>query len=213
MTLTHSHSQVNLEWSKMVEVNGACKHNRYAEPGIAKGKKKEEISWGVWGHAPQKILKVETKICVLWGILGANLKISSTLKFTMNISFVPSICIYRSIILIFIEKGMLIDFFPTENVFFRDFQLSFPRESSFLWRIPGSGYEKIWLKSLFIMSHVEVVAMQDGWLTMTDDRDPYITHVDPKWKRLHTSAHPQTTLGSFFHRHKASTNNHTNCIP
>ena len=53
---------------------------------------------------PRKILKVKTKICAIWGILEANLKKSSTLMFMMNISFVPSICIHRSIIFILIEK-------------------------------------------------------------------------------------------------------------
>ena len=38
-----------------------------------------------------------------------------------NISFVPSIYIHRSIILIFIEKSMLVDFFSTENIFFHNF--------------------------------------------------------------------------------------------
>ena len=33
---------------------------------------------------------------------------------------------------------MLVDFFPTENILFRDFLFSLPRESSFLQRIPGS---------------------------------------------------------------------------
>ena len=54
--------------------------------------------------AQRKISKVETKIFAIWGILEANLKKCSTLKFMTNISFVPSICIHRSIILIFIEK-------------------------------------------------------------------------------------------------------------
>ena len=48
---------------------------------------------------PGKILKVETKICAIWGILEANLKKSSTLKFMTNISFVSSIRNHRSIIL------------------------------------------------------------------------------------------------------------------
>ena len=62
---------------------------------------------------PWKILKVESKICAIWGILDANSKKSSILKFIMNISFPPSTCIHRSIILIFIEKkSMLVDFSP-----------------------------------------------------------------------------------------------------
>ena len=46
------------------------------------------------------------------------MKKSSTLKFITNISFVPSICIHRSIILIFIEKSMLADFFPHGKKYF-----------------------------------------------------------------------------------------------
>ena len=59
------------------------------------------------------------------------MKKSSTLKFIMNISFLPSVCIHRSIILIFIEKkSMLVpwkifcsaifDFYFGENPRFRD---------------------------------------------------------------------------------------------
>ena len=40
------------------------------------------------------------------------MRTSSTLKFIMNISFVPSISIHRSIILIFIEKKYACRFFP-----------------------------------------------------------------------------------------------------
>ena len=68
------------------------------KPGVAK-ERKRGISRGIWGHAPSppplNIFKVETKICAIWGILEANVKKSSTLKFTMNISFVPSIFIHR----------------------------------------------------------------------------------------------------------------------
>ena len=71
---------------------------------------------------PRKILKVKTKICAVWGILEANLKKYSTLKFIMNISCLTSICIHRSIISIFIGKKVCISiFFPTENTFFHDF--------------------------------------------------------------------------------------------
>ena len=107
-------------------------------------KKREEISSGIRGHAPPspypgKFLKVETKMCAIWGILEANLKKSSTLKFIMNITFLPSICIHRSMILIFIEKKcMLVDFFAMENILFHNFRYSFLRESSFPRRIPGS---------------------------------------------------------------------------
>ena len=62
---------------------------------------------------PRKILKVETKICAIWGILEENLKKSSTLMFMMNVSFVPSICIHRSTIFIFIEKNLNIS--PDNN--------------------------------------------------------------------------------------------------
>ena len=56
----------------------------------------------------------------------------------MNVSFVPSICIHRSIILIFTEKSMLVDFFPPQKISFSDdFLFSFPRESSFPQWIPG----------------------------------------------------------------------------
>ena len=80
---------------------------------------------GVRGYAPpppctpRKILKVETNlICAIWGILEANLRKSSTLKFMTNNSFVPSICIHRSIILIFIQKtSILVDFFPRKILF------------------------------------------------------------------------------------------------
>ena len=105
--------------------------SRQSEPGHANGKK-EDIS--KTPPFPQKILKVETNlICAIWGILQANLKKSSTLKFMMNTSFVPSICIHRSIILIFIKKkkGMLVDFFFHSKYFFRNFWLFVPRESSF----------------------------------------------------------------------------------
>ena len=61
----------------------------------------------------------------------------------MIISFLPSICIQRPIILIFIEKtyryacqffshGKSLPTLPPLTLF------SFPRKSSFLWRIPGS---------------------------------------------------------------------------
>ena len=67
-------------------------------------KKKRKFLGGSGGMLPRKILKVEIKICAIWGILEANLKKSSTLMLMLNISFVPSICIHRSIIFIFTEK-------------------------------------------------------------------------------------------------------------
>ena len=54
------------------------------------------------------------------------MKKSSTLKFMMNISFEPSVCIHRSIILIFIEKSMLVNFF------FFSRKIFFPRFSIFI---------------------------------------------------------------------------------
>ena len=93
-------------------------------------KKKEEISWS-GGMLPWKILKVEIKICAISGILGANLKRSSTPKFIMNISFVPSICIHRSIILIFIEKVGLSIFSLMENIFSAIFDLHFRENPRF----------------------------------------------------------------------------------
>ena len=35
-------------------------------------------------------------------------------------------------------------------------------------------YEKIWLKSLHIMSNIRVYAMKDSWLNTTDYKDPYL---------------------------------------
>ena len=57
----------------------------------------------------------------------------------MNVSFLPSICIHRSIISTFIEKkSMLVNFFLHGKFFFlHDFRFSFPCESSFPWRTPG----------------------------------------------------------------------------
>ena len=89
----------------------------------------------------------------------------STLKFIMNTSFLPSICIYRSIILIFIEKKYVY-FFPLENILFRDFQFSFPRESSFPRRIPGSD---------------TTYACSIG--TLTDTSLPFISDVFSVWLR------------------------------
>ena len=67
---------------------------------------------------PWKLLKVETKICAIWGVLETNLKKSWTLKFTMNIRSLLSICIHRCIIFIFTEKkSTLVDFFPLQKIF------------------------------------------------------------------------------------------------
>ena len=83
----------------------------------------ELLKKGSWGMLPWKILKVETKICAVWGILQANLKKSSTLKFIMNISFLFSICIPRSIILIFIEKKYACQFFLHGKYFVLQFSI------------------------------------------------------------------------------------------
>ena len=72
---------------------------------------------GSEGMLPWNILKVETKICAIGGILGANLKKSGTLTFVMNISFLPSVCIHRSIILTFTEKKYACRFFFTRKIF------------------------------------------------------------------------------------------------
>ena len=74
---------------------------------------------------PWEILKVETNIWAIWGILEANSKKSRTWKLIMNISFVPSICIHRSIILIFIEKKVCLSIFP-------HWKYCFPRFSIFI---------------------------------------------------------------------------------
>ena len=78
---------------------------------------------GSGGMLPRKILKVETKICAVWGILEANLKKSSTLKFIMNISFLTSICIHRSIIWIFIGKKVCLSIFSNRKYFFPRFSI------------------------------------------------------------------------------------------
>ena len=78
---------------------------------------KRKFLGGSRGMLPLIILKVETKVSSICGILEANLKRSSTLKFIMNTSFALSICIQRSIILIFIGKKYACHFFPTENIF------------------------------------------------------------------------------------------------
>ena len=49
----------------------------------------------------------------------------------MNITFVPSICTHRSIVLIFIEKGMFVVFFTTENLFLAIFNFYFHENPRF----------------------------------------------------------------------------------
>ena len=84
-------------------------------------KKMRKYLGGSGDMLPWKILKVETKICAVWGILEANLKKSSTLKFIMNISFLTSICIHRSIIWIFIGKKVCLSIFSNKIFFFTTF--------------------------------------------------------------------------------------------
>ena len=63
-----------------------------SEPGIANEKKKKFLGGSRACLSPppppppRKILKVETKICAIWRILGANLKKCSTLKFLLIFS-------------------------------------------------------------------------------------------------------------------------------
>ena len=116
------------------------------EPEIANEKKKKRKLLGSFGSmapppppSPWKLLKVETKICAIWGILEANLKKSSTLKFMMNISFVPSICHHWRVVLKKKGKKVWLSIFSHRNYFFPAiFWLSFPRESLFPRQIPGS---------------------------------------------------------------------------
>ena len=75
----------------------------------------------------------------------------------MKISFLPSICIHRSIILIFIDKKYACwFFFPTKNILFRDFWFSFPWESSFPQRIPGSVNNRNFVKLLPPLCHFDL---------------------------------------------------------
>ena len=83
--------------------------------------KKRKYLMGSVGMLPWKILKVETKICAVWGILEGNLKKSNTLKLIMNISFLNSISIHRSITLIFIGKKVCFSIFFQRKIFFHDF--------------------------------------------------------------------------------------------
>ena len=105
---------------------------------LKKKKKRGNFYGGPGACSPRNFWKSRLKICATWGILEVNLKKYSTLKFIMNISFVPSMCIHRSIILIFIQKKYPCRFFYPRKIFFRDFRFSFPQKSLFLRRIPGS---------------------------------------------------------------------------
>ena len=70
----------------------------------------------------------------------------------MNISFVPSIYIHRSIILSFIgKKKYACQFFSLQKIFFCDFRFSFLQESSF-WR-PGSGLFSLTVKIHHLNHH------------------------------------------------------------
>ena len=92
-------------------------HYHHQSLELLKKKKKRKYVGGLEAFSPRKFLKVETKICAIWGILEANLKKSSTQKFIVNISILPSICIHRSIILIFIEKNACLLIFLPWQIF------------------------------------------------------------------------------------------------
>ena len=77
------------------------------------------------------------------GILEA-VKKYSTLKFIMNISFVPSVCIHRSIVLISIEKVCLSIFFPHGIYFFVIFDFNFREKPRFRDEFQAL----IWFRSL-----------------------------------------------------------------
>ena len=83
-----SHSFLHLFFFSSASISRALVVSlSWTEPGIAHGKKKRTFLGGPGGMLPRKFLKVETKICAIWGILEANLKKSSTLMFMMNITF------------------------------------------------------------------------------------------------------------------------------
>ena len=136
------------------------------EPGIANEKRKRNYFYGRSGGMPPpppstpQIVKVKTKTCAIWGILQANLKKCSTLKFMMNISFVPSICIHRSIILIFIEKTKvcLSIFFPRQ-IFPGIFSFHFHENPQFWNFFPGF--------SIFISTKILVSATNSRLCLMT----------------------------------------------
>ena len=98
--------------SRALVVSLSWRNSMFQSLELLKEKKRKFLG-GSGGMPPRKFLKVETKICAIWGILEANLKKSSTLMFMMNISFVPSICIHRSIIFILLEKNL--NRFPDNN--------------------------------------------------------------------------------------------------
>ena len=91
-------------------------------------KKTEELSRRMRRHAPlEKNLKVETKICAILRHSGGKFEQSSTLKivkFTMKSSFLSSVCIHRSITLIFIEKKYVYRFFSNGKYFVPRFLIS-----------------------------------------------------------------------------------------
>ena len=67
---------------------------------------------------PQKILKVETKICAIGSILEVNLKKSSTLKFMTNISFCTFSLHSQIHHLNFHRKNYACRFFFPQKIFF-----------------------------------------------------------------------------------------------
>ena len=141
----------------------SCRHITYSmhqSLELLKEKKKRKFlrESGASPPPPREILKVETKTCAIWGILETNLKKSSTLKFMMNINFVPSICIHRSIILIFIEKkSVLVDFFPRKRIF--------PRCSIFtsVWILFSVANSRLWYTVLFYPPHIPALMYNLLW--------------------------------------------------
>ena len=174
----------------------------WSEPWTANQKKKKKRKFqGDQGHPhPRKLLKVETNICKIWGILEANLKKCSTLKFMTNISFLPSVCIHRSIHHLhfqnFIDKKYVCRFFPMENIFFCDFQFSFPRESSFLQPVPGPGdYSRCAIKRYLSLAFFKMtpiflllgviwppVACKQNGILQTPPPNPVNTHTHTQRK-------------------------------
>ena len=70
-----------------------------------------------------------------------------------NISFVPSICVYRSAILIFTVKSMLLDFLSTENIFFCDFRKNPRFRDEFQAQITGCPQQELTLSVQKYVDH------------------------------------------------------------
>ena len=106
----------------------------------------------------------------------------------MNISFLTSICIHRSIILIFIgKKSMLIDIFPTENIFSMIFDFHFRENPRF--RSETGKYQnnmkKTWNKRT-IKQNVDLL-VRTGLSRDTWNRKPDPTHWSFGCSHSHTS--------------------------